>query len=463
MKMLVVAIAALVTPATALACGGVFCAPRPTPEVIRQDGERILFAHDDDGRMVAVIQIAYDGPPDQFSWILPVSGRAEVSVASDAVFDALDAATAPVIQQALVRDGCEEDDGHRASCGEEVSLSGGRFDSSGTATYRPRGQGSAGPYDYAILPGTSADAAIGWLLDNGYFAPPRTRELLLPYIDGEHELVALKLRNDATTGQIVPVVVRSDEPDPCVPLRLTGVAATEEMPILVWILGEARAAPTNYATAELNFARLDFRQGGINYEALVSEAVDEAPGGMAFVTQFAGRTPDLRGAVSPGTASDGADPQALQDIQRLLDTRPYLTRLYTRISPGEMLDDPIFVENPDLPAVTRRLTQELHSVCEGKPVGESPVRVDQPDGSSLWFPTPDTVDLPFTTGPAARYVIRHGREGAGVVLTDGSPVIDAGHADPRGCGGCQAPGRGGTWLLALGLLLAWRRVRGQAR
>jgi hypothetical protein len=259
-------------------------------------------------------------------------------------------------------------------------------------------------------------------------------------------------------------VVTSDEPDACVPLRLTAVAAQEDMAVLVWILGQARATPSNFTSVDLNFARLDFAGGGTNYDALITEAVDAAPGGMGFVTQFAGKTPDLRATVSPPKDPASAEVAAtLQQLQALLDTNPYLTRLYTRISPGEMLDDPVFVENPELPPVSNRLVQQVHVVCDGAPIAESPVRVDNPDGSHLWFRSPADVTLPVQDGPAARYVIHTGRTGAGVVLTDNATSIDAGHADPRGCGGCHASGRGGTWLVTLGLLLACRRIRARPR
>src|SRR5260221_8789472 len=57
-------------PATASACGGFFCnAAQP----VNQAAEGILFADNDDGTTTAVIQIRYQGPSQNFSWLLPLS------------------------------------------------------------------------------------------------------------------------------------------------------------------------------------------------------------------------------------------------------------------------------------------------------------------------------------------------------------------------------------------------------
>src|SRR5262249_28079287 len=157
--------------------------------------------------------------------------------------------------------------------------------------YRPLYQGSTGPYDYVVLPGTSADDALSWLATNGYYAPPDAAGLLQPYLDGKHNLLAVRLTPDGS-GALVPLVVRSDETQPGVPLGLTAVAAQDDMPVLVWILGSHRSAPLNYASVQPNLARLDFQKGGGNYDALLTEAVHAAPGGEGFVTEYAGSPPD---------------------------------------------------------------------------------------------------------------------------------------------------------------------------
>ena len=53
---------------------------------VNQQAERIIFSHEEDGSVTAVIQIQYQGPSEQFAWMLPVAGSPEISVSSDAAF-----------------------------------------------------------------------------------------------------------------------------------------------------------------------------------------------------------------------------------------------------------------------------------------------------------------------------------------------------------------------------------------
>ncbi|HVJ18530.1 MAG TPA: DUF2330 domain-containing protein, partial [Polyangiaceae bacterium] len=83
-----------VTPA-ASACGGFFCSQTQT---VNQAAERIVFAHNGDGTVTAVIEIMYQGPSESFSWLLPISSvpeSGEIAVASKISFDRLQAATNP--------------------------------------------------------------------------------------------------------------------------------------------------------------------------------------------------------------------------------------------------------------------------------------------------------------------------------------------------------------------------------
>lgn len=59
---------------SARACGGLACAVTPLdPEPVIQNGEKIVFAIQPDGMVDVHVQVAYEGPPDDFAWIVPVS------------------------------------------------------------------------------------------------------------------------------------------------------------------------------------------------------------------------------------------------------------------------------------------------------------------------------------------------------------------------------------------------------
>jgi hypothetical protein len=111
------------------------------------------------------------------------------------------------------------------------------------------------------------------------------------------------------------------------------------MPVIVWIFGRDQAAPLNYVPITIADSEVKFTPFGSNdYLQVVSSAVDQA-GGRAFVTELAQPTGALRPA---------SDPTATLLMQQY----PYLTRLYTRISPEEMTIDPTFDVSPGLPNVS---------------------------------------------------------------------------------------------------------------
>src|SRR5688572_11756383 len=84
-----------VSASPALACGGFFCSQS---QPVNQAAERIIFSQNGDGTVTAVIQILYEGPSENFSWLLPISTVPEgddIAVASDLAFTRLQAATNP--------------------------------------------------------------------------------------------------------------------------------------------------------------------------------------------------------------------------------------------------------------------------------------------------------------------------------------------------------------------------------
>src|SRR5688572_2935681 len=80
----------------ARACGGFFCS-QTSP--VNQAAERIVFADNGNGTVTAVIQILYQGPAENFSWVLPIStvpkSGESIAVASNLAFTRLQAATNP--------------------------------------------------------------------------------------------------------------------------------------------------------------------------------------------------------------------------------------------------------------------------------------------------------------------------------------------------------------------------------
>jgi hypothetical protein len=420
-------------PLPAAACGGLFCQRMP----VEQAGERILFATDGEN-VTAHVQIQYQGAAKDFSWIVPTPTEPKLAVGSEALFTALRFPTQPRFRVDI--------DKTEGECDQRASARGPATTGAVAAPQAAPGvavvsQENIGPFATAVLQANDTAMLKSWLTENGYTVPAALDPLLDPYVSGKYYFIALKLQKDRDAGDLQPIVFSYKSTKPGIPIRLTGVAATEDMGVYVWVLGKERAVPENYRHAEINEARIDWTSGGGNYPQVVTEAMNEA-GGQAFVTDYAGKSskiqltqfdtapletflaelaqkadpvafvqhvmsngyrlqqvpaaapmampmgspkvlsflkrhvpkPEALKDVEDATfyaqiaqyeaelkaAQTTVDPVAaakeleetlvapLRDIKKMFEAHPYLTRLYTTMSPDEMTQDPMFVFNKDM-------------------------------------------------------------------------------------------------------------------
>jgi hypothetical protein len=285
---------------SARACGGFFCSQA---QPVNQSAERIIFAANDDGTVTAVIQILYQGPSQNFSWLLPISTVPkdnQIGVASDIAFQQLQRATNPNYVLTTRLEG---------NCAGGIGIGIGTSSSTGTntGTGDPSGgeddgvtveaSGVVGPFEWTVigLDASLADpaaAAVMWLTEKGYDVTPGASQLLGPYLADGMYLLALRLTKESDTGSIRPIVLTYEAAQPMIPIKLTAVAANDDMGVMAWVLANARAVPANYRSLELNEARINWFNAASNYDDVVTAAADDA-GGQGFVTEFAGTTAAL--------------------------------------------------------------------------------------------------------------------------------------------------------------------------
>lgn len=571
----------LATPQTAEACGGTVCDAGPVPMPVDQSGENIVFVRDGDN-IEAHIQIQYEGEAEQFGWVIPLQSLPEFSVGSEPFIQALLAGTVPTYQLNTQRDDCSLGDdggfppGDGAGGGTGGAADDGGGDSTGGADPGPDivYQDTVGAYFITVLQGGTVEEVMQWMGDNGYEQPPEAEPILQAYLDEGHLFGAVKLTGGAEVDEIHPIVLRFRSSEPCIPLRLTRIAAVEDMDVRSFFLGSARTVPQNYRHVLVNQVKIDWTPSGLasNYKEIITQAVD-APmaSGRAFVTEYAGSSEvvNRNGISSPAWDSgvflgidpvgvideltsqglyfcdldfgsgcsgthplvqplldeflpvpDGVDRDAFyeclscfadqidlgvwndvdfaaamdariiepgQRALELLDANPYLSRLYTTISPGEMTVDPMFHENPELAEVPNSYQATRRILCNGDNV------FILPDGRQVYLPAgapwPDFDSEPAWTMPSDEEVQEVMSAGAPVVLTNNTQAIDdalaaynaaqgwaggegegsgsgdGGADDQAGSGGCGCrttrDGMGGLMLmvLGLGLGLASRRRR----
>lgn len=294
-------------PSTALACGGFFC---NSSQPVNQAAEGIIFADNGDGTVTAVIQIKYQGPSESFSWLLPISSvpksDADIGVASEVAFQRLQAATNPSYRLTTTIEGtCRQDSfngaptGSIASGGASASLPGGSVNDGGGVTVEA--SGVVGAFEWTVISldkstAKPADVAVEWLKANGYDVPSIGPDKLGPYLESGMYLLALKLTKGADTGSIRPIVLTYQGTQASIPIKLTAVAANDDMGVLAWVLGKSRAVPQNYLSLELNEARINWFNAASNYNSVVIDAANDA-GGLGFVTELAGPSSTLKNSI----------------------------------------------------------------------------------------------------------------------------------------------------------------------
>lgn len=174
------------------------------------------------------------------------------------------------------------------------------------------------------------------------------------------------------------------------------------------------------------------------------------------------------------------DPQTLTDqleervvlptraAGKLFEDNPYMTRLFTTMSPDEMTRDPVFSFNPDLPDVSNvhegRITYYCGIIEDDTPT-TTPATLTTENGFELPFPD-GTGSNPWTDAnwPISQFIKVDREEGDSETVVDNTEairrVIRARVPEDDGCAVGGGSGAGGALALgALGLLLGLRRRR----
>jgi uncharacterized protein (TIGR03382 family) len=529
------ATALVLTPEEARACGGTFCDTGPNSMPVDQTGETILFVMDPAG-YEAHIQIQYDPNTDaaKFAWVVPIQVLPEFSVGSQPLFDALLGSTVPAYGFST-NFTCNGGSGGFSTGGGGTGGDGGTDGGGSTGGGGPDVvyQATVGAFDVVVLQGGTSMEVMDWLATNGYQQDPNAEPILGEYLAEGYMFAAFKLVNGVGIDSIHPVVLRfPSTEEACVPIRLTRIAAQDDMRVRTFFLGNARAVPSTYRHVLVNPLKLDWPSFASNYNEVITMAADSPMAdGHAFVTEFAGPSSTIP-TFSLWNASWSATPFATLDVklvvqeleaqglaycdfgqcswghplvpsllheyvpvppgvmegdfydclscyeglidpmawdpaafaaafqERLVDpgqhavdllgTWPYLTRMFTTISPQEMTEDPFFTTNPDLPEVNLTssiATQDLD--CNNDSVWTLPngQQVFVPSGTS-WPAFPD--EMPWVEEveqmPAigAPMVLLDQRAKITAELAKWNCMFDFPNADACGSSGSSSGGSSGS-------------------
>ncbi len=290
--------ALFLAPEPAAACGGFFCSQA---QPIDQSGEAVVFSVGAN-RVTMHVQIEYEGPSEEFAWVVPVGGEPELFLSKKELFDALPGATQPTFVMNRDTSQCAEPKG---AFDTDIPMDSADTDTDSDADADVDldvdgvdvvGEELVGAYETVTLTATSSEALVEWLDVNGYDLPAAMDGLLAPYVANGMYFVALKLQKSSSdwSGNLEPLALRYPGTKPVIPIQLTAVAAIPDMRLNVYVFGDSRAVPTNYLHVRANPLLVDWDnwQFDDSYNAAITTAADDA-GGQAFATDYAGRAPNL--------------------------------------------------------------------------------------------------------------------------------------------------------------------------
>jgi hypothetical protein len=151
---------------------------------------------------------------------------------------------------------------------------------------------------------------------------------------------------------------------------------------------------------------------------------------------------------------------------RLFRDHPYMTRLFTTLSPDEMTRDPVFSFNPDLPEVPNVRTARLVFECDGPDgdIADVPATIITADGWTLRLPQGTRVNpwLLETNLPSSlRTEILREEGGPQAVRNNAGLIASVLGGGQEAGNGCAVGGRAPAWgfLVLLGVPLLLRRRR----
>jgi hypothetical protein len=173
-------------------------------------------------------------------------------------------------------------------------------------------------------------------------------------------------------------------------------------------LGAAASLPENTALADLTRCLPALADPAImglpDCEALLAPTGDRAV--SVDMDRFASELHEL--VITPVIDSFAA-----------IDSQPYLTRLYTTLSPDEMTVDPVFAVNRQLDMVSNQ-----HGTQRTFPCGASVAGMALPQGATIVTNIGSTTwPVQMDQLPAALRVVQYGTSGPGRVLMDASETV----------------------------------------
>ena len=279
--------ASLTAAKPAQACGGCF-APVDSPQVVT-DHRMVLAIHPDE--TILWDQIKYTGAPEDFSWVLPVSGDVRVELGSSEFFEQLDSSTAVrVIGPTLTP--CSNSRGGFGAPSASFADAGAASDSSVQVIH----QETVGPYDTVTLRSTDTMALADWLRSNSYVIPSAIQPVIDWYVQRHMDFVALRLHPGQGIQSMQPVRIRYATASMVLPLRMVAAGVADKVGITLWVFGHGRHESQNFGNATIDQRDLawNWTTSTSNYRDVFRDTQAATSNGRSWITEFANSSDSIR-------------------------------------------------------------------------------------------------------------------------------------------------------------------------
>ena len=340
------ATALLAAPERAEACGGCLS---PAEAVTTVDSHRMVVALGVE-ETILWDQILYSGDPEDFVWVLPVTGPdVTIELADPAFFDWVDSASSPVVQPANpIRTFCGGGGGSGGfGCGDAAFDSGAADDEGPSDKVTVNNRETVGPYETVTITSEDPMALYEWLQENGYQVTADARPAIDHYVGAGFSFVALRLAPGEGVSAMQPIRVRYPSFMGTFPLKMVVVGAKGVLDLSLWVIAEQRYEVFNYGTVEVDPARLqwDWETNTSNYNEVFEQTAEES-GNRAWIVEHATFLSEL-GWSNP--VFEPAPPEAMADLQlaNQLVSNAFITRLRTKVRVDHVDEDMVLAPSAD--------------------------------------------------------------------------------------------------------------------
>ena len=356
--------ALLLQPRDARACGGCF-APSESVQVVTDHRMAMSITADD---AYLWDQIRFTGSPQDFAWVLPVSGEVEVQVASAEFFDELAAATDVRVQGPVLRTTCGGGFlGGFAARGAPSSADGAEQTNPGVTVIH---MATVGPYETVTLRSTDAMSLTTWLQEHHYSIPSSIQPTIQFYVDRHMDFVALRLAPAETVQAMQPIRIHYATPNMTLPLRMVSAGVSDKVGITLWVFGTGRTEAMNYANATIDASQLawNWDTSSSNYGDVFNATVRNTANGRVWITEAANSAVSFSSAQSAASMNDWA-------LVRASDPSTWITRMRADLAARFLDGDLVLQASTRNAAVSNTLRTQIEIGTRPEPTCPAQVTV----------------------------------------------------------------------------------------